>query len=111
LELLCTHIPSKEFSVQVMNSIVFYSVLTVSGELQYGWVTAAGGSGFKKMPERRKCMDALGQPFRSIEFIQCHRAVQPLTAISKLARTTFPSLNIRTDHHCALEKQPRNADH
>jgi len=42
--------------------MVFYSVLTVSGELQYGWVVRAGGGqdgGFKN--ERGKCMDALSQ--------------------------------------------------
>jgi len=40
----------------------FYSVLTVSGELQYGWEAEAGGEqdgGFKN--ESGKCMDALGQ--------------------------------------------------
>jgi len=36
--------------------------MTVSGNLQYGWVAGAGGGqdgGFKN--ERGKCMDALGQ--------------------------------------------------
>jgi len=41
-----------------------------------------------------------------VGFIEHHRAVKPLMVISRLARTTFPSLTTRMDCHYVLEKQP-----
>ena len=42
--------------------------------------------------------------------IQHHRAVQPHTAISRLARAVQPQIP-RTDHYCAWKKKPTKAEH
>jgi len=41
----------------------------------------------------------------------CDRAIQPLTTISRLARTALISQIVYMDWHCVLENQPENADH
>ena len=44
-------------------------------------------------------------------FTQYHRAVQPLTAIPKLANPPFGLQITHTDCHCTTEKQLAKADH
>jgi len=48
--------------------------------------------------------------FTADTFIQHHRAVQPLTAISRLAKSPFGHQRACIDHRCASEKQPVKAD-
>jgi len=49
--------------------------------------------------------------FTADTFIQHRRALQPLTAIPRLAKSPFGHQTTHTDRHCGSEKQPAKADH
>ena len=49
--------------------------------------------------------------FTAQVIVQHHGAVQPHTAISRLARAPSRPQITHTARHCALKKQPAKADH
>ena len=85
-------------------------LLTASGEFQHGWVAGAGGGQNGGEMHRDVLGQVMGHASTVDTFVQQHRAVQPLTAIPRLAKPSFGYHTAHTGCHCASEKQSGKVD-